>query len=105
MFEPSIFGTDQAGIIELIEDILKHYDTETRNKLISNIYVTGGFSLTKNFDTRLEKELRCIVDPDLPVVVQYSDDPLSDAWKGAAMFCKEEEVERITAKDYEEKGM
>ncbi len=106
VFEPNVFGADQAGIIEIIESILRQYDPETRKKLVSNVFVTGGFSQIKNLGQRLQSDLRSIVDVDWEVVTRYAEDPMCDAWKGASMFCREQDMSGcwVTRKDYDEKG-
>lgn len=105
-FSPSIFGVDQAGLIELVEAIIRRYEKDVQRQLLSNVFITGGLSQTANFMSRIETDLRCIADPSWPVVVQHTDTPMLDPWKGAALFCREEDLSNIwiTKADYEEKG-
>jgi len=106
VFEPAIFGIEQAGIIEIIEGILKLYDSETRNILARNIYITGGFSQVPGLANRIEKEMKMLLEPGSDIIIQYSENPMLDAWKGAALFARNEDLDPywITLKDYEEKG-
>ena len=41
-FQPSIIGSDQAGISETLDFILKKYDAETSQALAKNVFVTGA---------------------------------------------------------------
>ena len=86
--------------------LLSQYSESLRSILIQNVYVTGGFSQVKGVIPRIRRELRMITDVDTPVVVRYSDDPMLDPWRGAALFCKQEEMQKywLTLKDYKEKG-
>jgi actin-related protein 5 len=106
VFEPEICGVEQAGVIEIIEMILEQYTAPIRRTLLQNVYVTGGFSQVKGVIPRIRRELRMIADVDTPIVVRYSEDPMFDPWRGAALFCREEEMENcwLTLKDYKEKG-
>jgi len=86
--------------------LLAQYSEPIRYTLLQNVYVTGGFSQVKGVIPRIRRELRMIANVDTPIVVHYSDDPMLDPWRGAALFCKQEDMQNywLTLKDYREKG-
>ena len=73
LFQPSIAGVDQAGIVEIVDDLLRHIPGSSakpnvmNTDVTSNIFLTGGQAHFKNFDDRLRLELRSI----LPVGLHY----------------------------------
>ncbi|KAJ3054515.1 Nuclear actin-protein involved in chromatin remodeling [Rhizophlyctis rosea] len=60
IFQPSIIGLDQAGLVECVTEILKRFDEEQRQGMVKNILVTGGNSLYTNLTQRIENEIRAI---------------------------------------------
>lgn len=75
LFEPSIVGSNQMGISEILENILK------RNK-VTNIFITGGFSQIEGIKERIESEANKY-SYNGPVSVFQAEDPPYDAFKGA----------------------
>ena len=86
VFQPSIAGLDQAGLIEIAEDILTQRLSGhvARDAMLKDVFVTGGYSLFSGFEERLKVDLRAVVPVDLGVRVRRARDPVLDAWKGAA---------------------
>lgn len=108
MFQPSIIGLDQAGIVEIIEQILRSVDSKTQDALMKNVLVTGTHSLYPGLIERLESELRAIRPIGSELHVRRAADPRLDAWKGAAMWAASnpDELKKasITRKEFLEAG-
>ncbi|OZJ06870.1 hypothetical protein BZG36_00026 [Bifiguratus adelaidae] len=111
LFQPSIIGLDQAGIIETISDVMKRFEGDARRSLTKTIFLTGGFSQIPNLDNRLIRSLHSILPAGTRVNLQRAQDPLLDAWRGAAMWSNSivqnnSSVTKvfITRQDYEEYG-
>lgn len=83
LFQPSIVGLETEGITEILENMLNSFgrptlplydarisqtdilqklqaSTDTRQKLLSYVLITGGNTLVQNFDKRIESELRML---------------------------------------------
>lgn len=42
IFQPSLIGSSEAGIVETINFVLKQFSAEEQSLLVENIFVTGG---------------------------------------------------------------
>ena len=108
IFQPSIAGVDQAGIIEIAADILTHRLNGVGNPgdFLKDIFLTGGSSLFKNFDERLRDGLRAALLADSPLVIRRASDPVLDAWRGAARWAGTDawKSAAIPREEYQEKG-
>ncbi|KAL8899006.1 MAG: hypothetical protein Q9207_006415 [Kuettlingeria erythrocarpa] len=108
VFQPSIAGLDQAGIVDIVADITNHgfVNAQDRMSILGNIFLTGGNSMFAGFEERLRKELRAVLPVEAPISVQKARDPILDAWRGAAQWALASEVSQsfVTREEYQEKG-
>lgn len=108
IFQPSIAGLDQAGIVEIAADILTHrlHGIGGQDDFLKDIFLTGGSSLFQNFDERLRDGLRACLPADAPLVIRRAKDGILDPWKGAAKWAGSSawKTAAVTREDYLEKG-
>jgi actin-related protein 5 len=108
VFQPSIAGVDQAGIVEIAADILNQRfpAEEDRSRLLRDVFLTGGNTLFQGFDERLRKDLRAMLPIGAQLSVRRAADPVMDAWKGAAQWASGPDLatSSITRQDFLEKG-
>lgn len=108
VFQPSIAGVDQAGIVEIAAGILTERlaDSMYRDDILKDIFLTGGNTTFQGFEERLQNELRAVLPADAQLRVRKADDPVLDAWKGAAKWASEaaNRSNFITRADFMEKG-
>lgn len=108
VFQPSIAGVDQAGLVEIAGDILNQRlaAVPNRDDFLRDVFLTGGNTLFKNFDQRLKDELTALLPAGAPLEIRRAGDPLLDAWKGAAAWaCSPAwKAAKVTKEEYEEKG-
>ncbi|KAH8751412.1 hypothetical protein F5882DRAFT_369114 [Hyaloscypha sp. PMI_1271] len=108
IFQPSIAGLDQAGIVEIAADILTHRlnGVARQEEFLKDIFLTGGSSMFQNFDERLRDGLRASLPADSPLALRRAKDPILDAWKGAAKWAGGSAWKNaaITREEYLEKG-
>ncbi|KAL8820674.1 MAG: hypothetical protein Q9223_001167 [Gallowayella weberi] len=108
VFQPSIAGLDQAGIIDIAADIINHglAKTEDRISVLGDIFLTGGNTMFTGFDERLKRELRAVLPVEAPINLRKAGNSLLDAWRGAAQWagCSESSHGFITREEYQEKG-
>lgn len=108
VFQPSIAGVDQAGIVEIAEDIVTHRlgAHRSRNDILKDVFITGGYALLQGFEERLRSELRAVLPADLQLGVRRAKDPVLDAWKGAAQWANSSESRPafVSRAEYLEKG-
>ncbi|KAH8689936.1 putative chromatin remodeling complex subunit [Talaromyces proteolyticus] len=108
VFQPSIAGVDQAGLIEIAAGTLNQRFTvdEDRTRLLKDVFLTGGNTLFKSFDERLKTDLRGFLPVGSNLSVRRAADPVLDAWKGAAQWASGSALasSSITRAEFDEKG-
>lgn len=108
VFKPSIAGVDQAGLIEIAADIInqRFSNPEDRNRLLKDVFLTGGNTLFQGFEERFRNELRAVIPVDAALTVRQAADPVLDAWKGAAQWASSADFGRfsVSRQEYMEKG-
>lgn len=111
VFQPSIAGVDQAGIVEIAEDIIMQrlHNTHPGRKtdVLKDIFVTGGYALFQGFEDRLRDELRAVLPVEVQLGVRRARDPVLDAWRGAAGWARTRESRQagfVTKEEWAEKG-
>ncbi|KAF7192283.1 Actin-like protein arp5 [Pseudocercospora fuligena] len=108
VFQPSIAGVDQAGIVEIAEDILMQRLSghAARDDILKDVFLTGGYTLFKGYEERLQNELRAVLPADVQLGVRRAKDPILDAWKGAAKWASSAESRSsfVSREEWQEKG-
>lgn len=108
VFQPSIAGLDQAGIVDIAADITNHglSNAQDRMSVLGNIFLTGGNTMFAGFDERLRRELRAVLPVEATISVKKAKDPILDAWRGAAQWAVTPGSAQgfVTRQEYQEKG-
>ena len=108
LFQPSIAGLDQAGIVESAADILTHRlgGMGSQEDFLRDIFLTGGNTLFRSFDERLREGLRAQLPADVALVTRRAKDPVLDSWKGAAKWAGSSrwKAAAVSREEYLEKG-
>ena len=108
VFQPSIAGLDQAGIVEIAANILNERlaDSPRRSDVLKDIFLTGGNTLFQGFEERLRKELRAVLPADDKIRVRRANDCVLDAWRGAASWAGSAKAKQafVTRAEFMEKG-
>ena len=106
-FQPSIIGSDQAGISETLDFILKKYDFETSLALAKNVFVTGAPAQLPGLKERIACDLVSLRPFKTESEVKVAKDPANDAFRGMQKFARDYSDDKnvwITKADYEENG-
>ncbi|OAK97916.1 actin-like ATPase domain-containing protein [Phaeosphaeriaceae sp. SRC1lsM3a] len=103
VFQPSIAGLDQAGIVEIAANILS---SRANDDLLKDIFLTGGNTLFEGFEERLKKELRAVLPAEQSIKVRRAGDCVLDAWRGAAKWAgsKEGKTSWVSRAEWQEMG-
>jgi actin-related protein 5 len=108
VFQPSIAGVDQAGIVEIAAGILTERLAESpyRKDVLKDIFLTGGNTLFEGFEERLRNELRAVLPAEEELRVRRAKDCILDAWRGAAKWAADPKSKQsfITRAEFMEKG-
>jgi actin-related protein 5 len=111
VFQPSIAGVDQAGLVEIIEGMVmnRFADPHQQQALLKDVFLTGGNTTFMTFEERLARELTAVLPIDFETRVRKATDPILDAWKGAAGWWTtssraDRELATVSRAEYLEKG-
>lgn len=88
LFSPQDAGlpSDLVGVAQAVVQAIDSCPKAFHPALYQSIYITGGVSQLANFNSRLEEELRTLVNPDYSLKIEMSDSPTSQAWIGARLW-------------------
>ncbi|XP_026222598.1 actin-related protein 5 [Anabas testudineus] len=112
LFQPSLTGEDQMGLMETLQYVLARYTPEQQEALVGNVFLTGGNMQYPGMKERVERELLAMRPFQSHFKVNMASQPALDAWCGARDWALEhlpggdgEAGEGwISRQDYEEKG-
>ncbi|KAF2281549.1 actin-like ATPase domain-containing protein [Westerdykella ornata] len=108
VFQPSIAGLDQAGIVEIAATILNERlaDSAYRKDVLKDIFLTGGNTMFQGFEERLRNELRAVLPAEEELRVRRAGDCVLDAWRGAAKWAGSAKAKAafVTRAEFMEKG-
>ncbi|KAM3838492.1 actin-related protein 5 [Diretmus argenteus] len=112
LFQPSLTGEDQMGLMETLQYVLARYTPEQQEALVSNVFLTGGNMQYPGMKQRVERELLTIRPFQSHFQVTMASHLSLDAWYGARAWALEhlpgggggEPEGWISRQDYEEKG-
>ncbi|XP_032431696.1 actin-related protein 5 [Xiphophorus hellerii] len=109
LFQPSLIGEDQMGLMETLQYVLARYTPEQQEALVSNVFLTGGNMQHPGMKERVERELLALRPFQSHFKVTMATRPCLDAWYGARDWALEHPAAAgaegwISRQDYEEKG-
>ncbi|KAF2500552.1 putative chromatin remodeling complex subunit [Lophium mytilinum] len=107
VFQPSIAGLEQVGLVEIATGILNERLAESQRKdVLKDVFLTGGNTLFKGFEERLRTELLAVLPHEAPFTVRKAKEPVLDAWRGAAKWASSANAKQsfVTREEFHEKG-
>lgn len=107
IFQPHLIGIDQVGLDEAIGVSMRRLPSDWSQQIAEGtVLLTGGNTLFEGIDKRVLTELKKNRPQGSLIKVVRAEDPLLDAWHGAAFYaeslCFQKSV--FTKADYEERG-
>ncbi|XP_066295126.1 actin-related protein 5-like [Branchiostoma lanceolatum] len=107
LFQPSLLGMDQAGVTETMDYVLNKYPADVQDKLMQNVFLTGGNTLYPNLQARMERELQAIRPFQSTFQVFTAKNAVLDPWLGARSMSVDPSRSAqmfLTRAEYLEKG-
>ncbi|XP_030373567.1 actin-related protein 5 [Scaptodrosophila lebanonensis] len=106
LFQPSMIGSSEAGLAELIAFVLKFFTASEQQRMVEHVYLTGGCAQFRGLKERLAKELLELRPFQSHFAIFESDNHTLGAWLGALVQANESSFNEIltTRQDYEEHG-
>lgn len=101
-----MIGIGEAGLAETIDYVLKLFPADDQQRLVNNVFLTGGATKIPGLVERLNKELMEMRPFQSTFSVKMAKEPSLDAWNGAKKFATNSNLNKhqITRADYDENG-
>ncbi|KAG9439227.1 hypothetical protein H6P81_019392 [Aristolochia fimbriata] len=111
LFQPSILGLEEHGIVEQLVRSISSVPSESHRQLLENTVLCGGTASMLGFEERFQKEANLCsssIRPSLVKPPEYMPENLTknSAWMGGAILAKVvfPQNQHITKGDYDETG-
>ncbi|CAH2063310.1 unnamed protein product [Thlaspi arvense] len=111
LFQPSILGLEEHGIVEQLVRIISTVSSENHRQLLENTVLCGGTTSMTGFEGRFQKEANLCSSAIRPTLVkppEYMPENLGlySAWVGGAILAKVvfPQNQHVTKADYDETG-
>jgi actin-related protein len=106
LFNPGLIGKEMLGVHEAVKDSIDRSSIDIRKDMYSNIVLSGGTTLIKDFDKRLEHELNNIVPGNISVNIIAPKERKYSVWIGGSILASLSSFESawITGSEYRESG-
>lgn len=101
-----MIGSSEAGLVELIDYVLKLFSADEQQSLVNNIFLTGSSCKFPGLIERLNRELTEIRPFKSSFKVSVAKDPTLDGWFGAQKYAKDNNLKDISVSraNYQEFG-
>ncbi|XP_009999322.1 PREDICTED: actin-like protein 7B [Chaetura pelagica] len=105
LFRPTLFGSEQPGLLELIVSSLKKCDAYLNKKMMANILLCGGSTMMKGFADRFQMELARLFPSD-NITTTVSPQRKSSVWIGGSILASLNSSQDlwVNRSEYEEHG-
>jgi len=69
LYQPLLAGVDQAGLVEVVQYVLKEFSQDVQDQLTQHVYLCGGHTRLPNFDVRLWNAMRPVLPTGSPLQI------------------------------------
>lgn len=106
LFKPELNGKEMFSVHRLLYDSIQKCDIDIRSDLYNNVVLSGGSTMFKNYELRLEKELQDLVPAGKRVKIHAPEDRKYSVFVGGSILSSLPTFENmwITREEYEETG-
>eukprot|EP00026_Physarum_polycephalum_P009478 Phypoly_transcript_09603.p1 GENE.Phypoly_transcript_09603~~Phypoly_transcript_09603.p1 ORF type:complete len:374 (+),score=48.16 Phypoly_transcript_09603:135-1256(+) len=106
LFKPSFIGMESVGIHEMIHNKITHCDLDIRRDLYGNILLSGGTTMLRGLQERLQKEVKLLAPRQMNVKVVAPSERRYSVWMGGSILASLDTFQNmwITREEYQEGG-
>eukprot|EP00927_Polykrikos_kofoidii_P026381 TRINITY_DN234_c1_g1_i1.p1 TRINITY_DN234_c1_g1~~TRINITY_DN234_c1_g1_i1.p1 ORF type:complete len:303 (+),score=49.46 TRINITY_DN234_c1_g1_i1:26-910(+) len=106
LFDPSLIGKETEAIHQGTYNTIMKCEWDIRKDLYANIVLSGGTTMFRGLDARLEKEIAALAPRSLAVGIVAPLERKYSAWLGGSILADLSTFQRmwITKKEYDESG-
>jgi actin-related protein len=107
LFDPELIGKELKGIDHAVHDSIMKTEIDMRKDLYANIVLSGGTTMIKLLNERLEKELTILKPSKLNIKINASDERKYSVWLGGSVLSSLKTFDNawIYKNDYDECGI
>eukprot|EP01018_Ginkgo_biloba_P026732 Gb_34329 [translate_table: standard] len=106
LFNPSLIGTEAAGIHESTHKSIKKCDVDIRKDLYGNVVLSGGTTMFPGIADRLAKELTALTPSTVKIKVVAPPERKYSVWIGGSILASLSTFQQmwITREEYQDTG-
>jgi len=106
LFKPAMIGKESSGIHQLTYDSIMKCDIDIRKDLYKNTVLSGGTTMFKNIDHRLEKEMKALAPNGNDIKIIAPPERKYSVWIGGSILASLSTFEEmwVTKGEYDESG-
>jgi len=106
LFNPSVLGLESDGIHKLVYDSILKCDVDIRKDLYANIVLSGGSTMFKGIQERMEKDVTALAPPTMKIKIVAPPERKYSVWIGGSILSSLSTFENmwITKEEYDESG-
>lgn len=86
LFNPSLIGKEMMGVHEAVNDSIVKSDINIRKDLYSNIVLSGGTTMIRDFNLKLEHELKSIINHNANIRIVAPPERKYSVWIGGSIL-------------------
>jgi len=106
LFKPNFIGIEQQGVHNLLFTSIMKCDVDIRKDLYANIVMSGGTTMFKGLDTRLQEEIKTLAPPTMTIKIVAPPERKYSVWIGGSILASLSTFEEmwVTKQEYDESG-
>jgi len=106
LFQPNFIGKEQQGIHILTFDSIQKCDIDIRKDLYGNIVMSGGTTMFKDIDKRMQKEMEALAPQSMTIKMIAPPERKYSVWIGGSILSSLSTFEDMWIKkeEYDESG-
>jgi len=106
LFKPSLIGKESSGIHQLTYDSIQKCDVDIRRDLYTNTVLSGGSTMFKDIEIRLNKEMTALAPSAIKVKIVAPPERKYSVWIGGSILSSLSTFQEmwITKDEYDESG-
>jgi len=106
LFQPQFIGKEQQGIHKLTHESINKCDIDIRKDLYKNTVLSGGTTMFKHIDERLDKEMKALAPNGNDIKIIAPPERKYSVWIGGSILASLSTFEEmwVTKGEYDESG-
>jgi actin len=106
LFNPSLIGKEMLGVHEAVHDSIQQSDINIRKDLYQNIVLSGGTTMLRGFDKKLEHELNTLTSGKTKIKIISPLERKYSVWIGGSILSSLPSFEQawVYNSEYQESG-